>query len=83
MTATGLGFIFYGMSEDRFQSLNDKMDELIESYIQAQRENRALRANERSWQDERQLLLEKNRDTKTCLQSILQRLKALDMDNPS
>ena len=66
------------MSEDRFQPLNDKVDELIQSYTRAQRENHVLRAEARLWQHERRRLLQKSRDTKSQLESLLLRLKALD-----
>lgn len=66
------------MSEDRFQSLNDKVDELIQSYARAQQENQVLQTKARIWQKERHRLLEKNRDTKSQLEALLLRLKALD-----
>ncbi|MEX0618102.1 MAG: TIGR02449 family protein [Pseudohongiellaceae bacterium] len=66
------------MSEDRFGSLNDKVDALITLCGDMKRENQLLRANEHHWQVERQQLLEKNKATKGKLESILLRLKALD-----
>jgi len=66
------------MSEDRFQSLNDKVDDLIGLCSEMKRENQALKANESSWQSERRQLMEKNREAKSKLEAILVRLKALD-----
>ena len=66
------------MSDDSFQSLNLKVDQLIDLCAEMKRENQALKANESSWQNERKQLLEKNREAKSRLESILVRLKAMD-----
>ena len=66
------------MSEDSFQKVNLKVDQLIDLCAEMKRENQALKANESSWQNERQQLLEKNREAKSKLESILVRLKAMD-----
>ena len=66
------------MNEDSFQNLSSKVDDLIDLCAQMKRENQLLKANESSWQTERQKLLEKNKETKTKLESILVRLKAMD-----
>jgi cell division protein ZapB len=42
------------------------------------RENQILKSDQSSWQNERQQLMEKNQLTKSKLQSVLDRLKAID-----
>lgn len=66
------------MSEDRFQSLSEKVDELIDLCADMKRENQMLKAGEGSWQSERKQLMDKNKVAKTKLESILVRLKAMD-----
>ena len=66
------------MNEDSFQNLSSKVDDLIDLCAQMKRENQLLKANESTWQTERQKLLEKNKETKTKLETILVRLKAID-----
>lgn len=66
------------MSDDSFQTLNAKVDDLIDLCAEMKRENQALKANENNWQSERKQLLEKNREAKSKLESILVRLKAMD-----
>lgn len=66
------------ISEGNFDSLNMKVDDLIELFSEMKRENQALRANESSWQSERKQLLERNQEAKSKLESILVRLKAMD-----
>ena len=66
------------MSEEKFDTLNEKVDDLIQLCAQMKRENQALKASENSWQVERKQLLEKNKETKSKLESILVRLKAIN-----
>ena len=66
------------ISEGNFDSLNMKVDDLIELFSEMKRENQALKANESSWQSERKQLLERNQEAKSKLESILVRLKAMD-----
>ena len=66
------------MSEGNFDSLNMKVDDLIELFSEMKLENQALKANERNWQSERKQLLERNQEAKSKLESILIRLKAMD-----
>lgn len=66
------------MSNDGFDTLSTKVDDLIDLCAEMKRENQALKANESSWQAERQQLLDKNKETKSKLESILVRLKAMD-----
>lgn len=66
------------MSDESFQALNAKVDDLIGLCDEMKRENQLLKANENSWQSERKQLLDKNQEAKGKLQSILERLKAMD-----
>jgi len=66
------------MSEDRFEVLSEKVDELIDLCAEMKRENQLLKAGENSWQSERKQLMDKNKTAKTKLESILVRLKAMD-----
>ncbi|MCH8265238.1 MAG: TIGR02449 family protein [Proteobacteria bacterium] len=66
------------MSEDRFQSLTDKVDDLIDICAEMKHDNQLLRATEISWQSERKQLIEKNKEAKSKLESILVRLRAMD-----
>ena len=66
------------MSEDRFQILSEKVDELINLCADVKRENQLLKASEHSWHNERKQLKDKNKDAKSKLESVLVRLKAMD-----
>ena len=66
------------MSEDRFESLNEKVDNLIDLCAKMKRENQLLKADANSLQAQRKQLLEKNKEAKAKLESILVRLKAMD-----
>ncbi|MBC60199.1 MAG: cell division protein ZapB [Pseudomonadota bacterium] len=66
------------MSEDRFESLNEKVDNLIDLCAEMKRENQLLKADANSLQVQRKQLLEKNKEAKAKLESILVRLKAMD-----
>lgn len=66
------------MSEDRFQSLSEKVDDLIDLCADMKRENQLLKATANNWQSERKQLMDKNKAAKTQLESILARLKAMD-----
>ncbi|GJM13371.1 MAG: hypothetical protein DHS20C12_17740 [Pseudohongiella sp.] len=66
------------MSEDRFQALSEKVDDLIDLCADMKRENQILKAGESSWQGERKQLMDKNKEAKSKLESILVRLKAMD-----
>ena len=66
------------MSEDSFDNLSEKVDNLIDICAEMRRENQALKAGENSWQSERKQLMDKNNVAKSKLESILVRLKAMD-----
>ncbi len=66
------------MTDDRFQALNEKVDDLIDLCAEMKQQNQLLKANENSWQSERRELKDKNKEAKSKLESILARLKAMD-----
>jgi cell division protein ZapB len=66
------------MSEDRFLSLSEKVDDLIDLCADMKRENQILKAGENSWRQERKQLINNNKDAKSKLESVLVRLKAMD-----
>lgn len=66
------------MSDDSFQTLNLKVDQLIDLCAEMKRENQALKAHESSWHNEREQLLAKNKEARSRLESVLTRLKAMD-----
>ncbi|MEC9223712.1 MAG: cell division protein ZapB [Pseudomonadota bacterium] len=66
------------MSEDQFESLNEKADNLIALCAEMKRENQILKADTNSLQSQRRQLLEKNKQAKSKLESILVQLKAMD-----
>ena len=66
------------ISENRFDTLNDKVDDLIKLCAELKRENQALKANEGRWRAERKQLLDRNHEAKSKLESILARLKAME-----
>lgn len=66
------------MTDDKFNTLDQKIDALIELCATMKRENQLLRANEHNWQSERQQLLENNKLAKSRLESVLNRLRSLE-----
>ena len=66
------------MSDESFNLLSTKVDDLIDLCAEMKRENQILKSDQSSWQNERQQLMEKNQLTKSKLQSVLDRLKAID-----
>ena len=65
-------------TEEKFASLKVKVDDLIKVCSEMKLKNQILKASENNWQAERKLLLEKNREAKSKLESILIRLKAMN-----
>jgi len=66
------------MSDERFQTLNDKVDALISLCSEMKQENQLLKASQENWHAERRQLTEKNKTTKSQLESILAKLKAME-----
>lgn len=66
------------MNDERFNTLDQKIDALIELCAAMKRENQVLRAKEHNWLSERQQLLDNNKLAKTRLESVLHRLKSIE-----
>ena len=71
------------MTDEKFTTLDQKIDSLIELCATMKRDNQLLRANEHNWHSERQQLLETNKLAKTRLESVLNRLKSLEQSQSS
>ena len=65
-------------TEEKFDSLKEKVDDLIKVCSEMKIMNQILKASENNWQVERKQLLEKNKEAKSKLESILIRLKAMN-----
>ena len=65
-------------TEEKFNSLKEKVDDLIKVCSEMKLKNQILKASENNWQAERRQLLEKNKEAKSKLESILIRLKAMN-----
>lgn len=66
------------MSDTSFNTLEDKVDELIQLCHDMKNENQILRDDKHSWENERNSLNEKNQLARTRLEKVLQRLKTLE-----
>ena len=65
-------------TEEKFDSLKEKVDDLIKVCSEMKLKNQILKASENNWQVERKQLLEKYKEAKSKLESILIRLKAMN-----
>ena len=65
-------------TEEKFNSLKEKVDDLIKVCSEMKLKNQILKASENNWQAESKQLLEKNKEAKSKLESILIRLKAMN-----
>ena len=65
-------------TEEKLASLKVKVDDLIKVCSEMKLKNQILKASENNWQVERKQLLEKNKEAKSKLESILIRLKAMN-----
>ena len=66
------------MSDTSFNTLEDKVDELIQLCHDMKNENQILRDDKHTWENERNSLVEKNQLARTRLEKVLQRLKTLE-----
>ena len=66
------------MSDDSFQNLSSKVDDLIDLCAEMKRENQTLKAKESSLKSEHEKMVQRNQEAKSKLQSVLERLKAMD-----
>jgi len=68
------------MAGDEWNTLEAKVEELIELCGVLTKENRALRTQQQNWTTERAKLIEKNELAKSRVESMITRLKALEQD---
>ena len=66
------------MSNTGFNTLEDKVDELIQLCDDMKKENRLLRDDKKHWENERKVLVEKNQLARSRLEKVLHRLKSLE-----
>lgn len=69
------------MADNQLQSLEQKVDELIRLCDQLNRENRILKADANSWQQEREKLMEKTDLARERVEAMIQRLRALEQES--
>lgn len=73
--------VFIAMTDDQFNTLDEKITALIAVCAAMKQENQLLRAGQHSWQSERQQLLENNRQAKARLESVLTRLRSMEQSS--
>ncbi|MCH2334804.1 MAG: TIGR02449 family protein [Pseudomonadales bacterium] len=66
------------MATNDLEALEEKVDELIALSEVLAEENQVLKAKQQSWTTERAKLVERNELTKTRVESMIARLRALD-----
>ncbi len=69
------------MAELSLKSVERKIDELIKLCEELNRENQTLKASAEAWQQEREVLLEKTNVARTKVESMIQRLRALEQES--
>ena len=69
------------MEDADLHALIAKFDLLLQRLEQLKTENRLLRANEKSWREERAHLIEKNDLARQKVEAMILRLKALEQDS--
>lgn len=68
------------MDERQLQTLERKVDELIELCKQLDRENRTLKSEAHQWKTEREQLIEKTDTARSKVEAMIQRLRALEKE---
>jgi len=66
------------ISEEEFKRLEIRIDELIQTCEQLKEENRLLKAQQQSYSSERAKLLEKQEEARSRVETMINRLKALE-----
>jgi len=69
------------MSEHYFNALEHKIDLLLERVEQLELENRTLREQDSRLREERAQLIQLNDQTRSKVESMIQRLKALEQNS--
>lgn len=66
------------ISEEEFKGLEIRIDELIQTCEQLKEENRLLKAQQQSYSSERAKLIEKQEEARSRVETMINRLKALE-----
>jgi len=66
------------MTDNTFNGLEEKVDELIQLCSKMKAENQMLRDKVHTWKNERETLLGKNQLARVRLEKVLRRLKSLE-----
>ena len=66
------------ISEEEFKRLEIRIDELIQTCEQLKEENRLLKAQQQSYSSERAKLLDKQEEARHRVESMINRLNALE-----
>ena len=66
------------MADGALKDLENKIDELIALCKELNRENRALKADNAGWRDERRDLLDKNELARSKVEAMIDRLRTME-----
>mgnify|MGYP003492366172 CR=1 FL=1 len=66
------------MADHSLKDLEHKIDELIALCKELNRENRALKADNAGWRDERRDLLDKNELARSKVEAMIDRLRTME-----
>ncbi len=69
------------MAENQIKALAKKIDDLITLCGDLNRENQSLKRDSKSWQDERQYLVETNELARTKVEAMITRLQAMEQES--
>lgn len=68
------------MAASLLKSVEDKLDQLIRQCNKLEKENAMLKAETKSWQQERKRLMEKNEIARKRVEAMIQHLKTLETE---
>jgi cell division protein ZapB len=66
------------MADNSLKDLEHKIDELVALCKELNRENRALKADNAGWRDERRDLLDKNELARSKVEAMIDRLRTME-----
>ena len=68
------------MPETQFKVLEQKIDDLIKLCAELNQENVSLKADARSWAEERESLLARQKKARTKVEAMLKRLRTMELE---
>ncbi len=68
------------MPETQFKVLEQKIDDLIKLCAELNQENVSLKADARSWAEERESLLARQQKARTKVEAMLKRLRTMELE---